>query len=72
MSVNFFSSVRDWFGSEARDTSVMARVAEERRQRLAAMAAGPAGRRYVELIEGGEHWHDADITVNEDNIYTWR
>ena len=65
MSSDILSSIRDLFGSEARDAKVMARVAEEKRQRLAAMAADPVRRRYVERIERGEHWHDEDITFNE-------
>lgn len=65
MSFDFFNNIRDWFGTEARDAKVMARVAAERRQRLVKMAVDPVRRRYVERIERGEHWHDADITFNE-------
>ena len=66
MTFGFFSGILDFFGTGARDAKVMARVAEEQRQRLAEMAADPVRRRYVERIVRGEHWSDADIAFNED------
>lgn len=60
------TSVRMLLNTEARDAKIQARVADEQRRRLAAMALDPVRRKYVARIEGGEHWHDEDITFNED------
>lgn len=69
-AVNTFAEFRDnlldiFFG-KARDAKIMARVAEEKRQRLAEMSNDPVRRKYVERIERGEYWSDEEIDFNED------
>jgi hypothetical protein len=44
--------------------------AEERRQRLFRLAADPATRKYVALIENGQAWSDEQIVYNEDRAKT--
>ncbi|MEO7997892.1 MAG: hypothetical protein ABI852_10630 [Gemmatimonadaceae bacterium] len=56
----------DIFFGKARDAKIMARVAEEKRLRLAAMANDPVRRKYVERIQRGEYWSDEEIDFNED------
>ena len=70
MIPEFLRNLRELFGTEARDAAVMARVAEEQRKRLAAMATDPIRQPYVMRIEAGEHWQDADITFNIDPTAT--
>lgn len=63
---DFADNVLDIFFGKARDARVMARVAEEKRRRLADMANDPIRRKYVERIERGEYWSDEEIAFNED------
>jgi len=66
MFSDLFNSIRFLMDTKAGDAKIMARVAEEQRRRLAAMALDPVRKKYVTRIEAGEHWHDEDITFNED------
>lgn len=58
MFPEFFTNMRNLFGTDAQDTAVMVRVAEEQRQRLELMAADPLRKPYVNRIQAGERWHD--------------
>jgi len=56
-----------WFGADRRRLAAERREFEaERDRRLARLSADPVGRRYVERIEGGDPWSDAQIDYNED------
>ena len=63
---DFADNVLDIFFGKAREAKVMARVAEEKRRRLAEMAKDPIRRKYVERIERGEYWSDEEIAFNDD------
>ena len=64
------SNIIDIFFGKARDARILARVAAEKRQRLAGMAADPLRRKYVERIARGEYWSDEEIAFNDDPAAT--